>query len=132
MIYSYKDIPNLRKKLRGKKVVFVSGCFDIIHPGHIEFLEKAATLGDVLVVGVLSDSYIQTKKKRDAVYSQKNRARVIQALKPVTHVVLTPYKKGPYPSFDILQSLCPSIFFRQEKKHAYLPLQNELKRCLCL
>ena len=128
MICSYKDIPSLRKTLSGKKIVFVSGCFDIIHPGHIEFLEKAASLGDVLVVGVLADAYIQTKKKRQAVYSQKQRAQIVQSLKPVTCVVLTPYKKGAYPSLAILQTLRPNIFFRQEKEHAYLPLQDELNK----
>lgn len=128
MICTYKDIPSLRKKLSGKRIVFVSGCFDIIHPGHIEFLEKAASLGDVLVVGVLADTYIQSHKKRKAVYSQKQRARVIEALKPVDHVILTPYRKEAYPSLNILQILRPDIFFRQEKKHAYLPLEDELNK----
>ncbi len=127
MIYPYSSIDNLRKSLRRKKTVFVSGCFDIIHPGHIEFLEKAATLGDTLIVGVLSDSYIRAKKKRQAVHTQQQRAKIVQALKPVTHVILTPYLKGPYPSLDVLRSLRPNVFFRQEKNHAYLPLKAEMK-----
>lgn len=128
MIYSYKNLSILREALHGKRVVFVSGCFDIIHPGHIEFLEKAATLGDVLVVGVLADAYIQTKKKRQAVYSQKKRAQIISALKPVTHVVLTPFEEGLYPSLAVIRILRPTLFFRQEKRHAYLPLQEELNK----
>jgi cytidyltransferase-like protein len=128
MIYSYKKLPGLRKKLRNLKVVFLSGCFDIIHPGHIEFLEKAATLGDALVVGVLADAYIKTNKHRQAVYTQKQRARIIQALKPVTSVVLTPYVKGLYPSLAVLESLRPAVFFRQEKEHAYLPIQSKLSK----
>lgn len=127
MLYSYKEIPKLRQSLRGKKVVFVSGCFDIVHRGHIEFLEKAATYGDALVVGVLTDKYIETKKKRVAVHTQRQRAKVVQALKGVAHVVLTPYKEGSYPSLHVLRVLRPQVFFRREKRHAYLPIREELE-----
>lgn len=127
MMYTYKDLGKLRKSLRNKKIVFVSGCFDILHPGHIEFLEKAATLGEVLIVGILPDIYIETKKKRRAVYTQKQRAYIVQGLKPVTHTVLTPYEKGLYPSLAVLRALRPDIFFRQEKSHAYISKQEELQ-----
>ena len=127
MLYSYKELPKLRQSLKGKNVVFVSGCFDIVHRGHVEFLEKAATYGDVLVVGVLADEYVETKKKRTAVHTQRQRARVVQALKGVAHVILTPYKEGPYPSLHILRVLRPQIFFRREKTHAYLPIREELE-----
>jgi cytidyltransferase-like protein len=127
MIYSYKDLPRLRKGLRNKKTVFVSGCFDIVHEGHLQFLEKAATYGDALVVGVLSDTYIRTHKKRAPVRSQWQRAHLLDTLKPVTHVVLTPYLRSEYPSIEVLRGLCPDVFFRSEKQHSYLPLQKELQ-----
>ncbi len=52
----------LRWKLLGKKIVFTNGCFDILHKGHLEILSKAASLGDVLVVGVNADSSVKKLK----------------------------------------------------------------------
>jgi cytidyltransferase-like protein len=126
MIYPFAKIPQLRKILSKKKVVFISGCFDVLHEGHIEFLKQAASLGDVLVVGVLSDRYIETHKRRDAARSQRDRAVVMQALKSVDHVILTPFFAGAYPSLHILHALRPTIFFRFENPQQYLPIKREL------
>lgn len=127
MIYNFKDLTKLRETLRDKKIVFVSGCFDIIHAGHIQFLEKAASYGDILIVGVLPDIYIHTHKKRPAVNNQRQRASIVHALKPVSHVILTPYREHKYPSLHILRALRPDVFFRAEKKHMYAPIQKELR-----
>ena len=57
-IYNKKNIKELREKLRekGNKVVFTNGCFDILHVGHLRYLEEAKALGDILIVGVNSDA----------------------------------------------------------------------------
>ena len=124
MILKSSGLASLRKKLKHKKIVFVSGCFDILHQGHVEFLERAAKYGDVLVVGVLSDRYIRTKKHRKGIFSQSERARIIAALKPVDHAVLTPYTTNPYPSLEVISMLRPDIFLRCEKSHMYKPLKK--------
>lgn len=127
MIYAFKDIPKLRRKLRGKKVVFVSGCFDIVHEGHIQFLEKAASLGDALVVGVLSNTYIRVHKGRDPVRTQWQRAYMLNALKPVHDVILNPFLKDKiFRSITVLRALRPDVFFRSEKNHKYKPIEKEL------
>jgi D-glycero-beta-D-manno-heptose 1-phosphate adenylyltransferase len=126
MIFAFKDILKLRRKLRGERVVFVSGCFDILHEGHIQFLLKAATYGDALVVGVLPDAYIREKKRRESVHTQRQRAYLLDALKPVTHVVLHPPAKGKFRSIVVLRALRPDIFFRSEKNHTYLLIEKEL------
>jgi len=126
MIFSFEDIEKLRRKLHTKKVVYVSGCFDIVHEGHIQFLEKAATLGDALVVGVLPSKYIREFKKREPVRTQRQRAYLLNALKPVTDVVLSPYSKNKFRSIDVLRALRPAILFRSEKNHMYLPIRKEL------
>jgi D-glycero-beta-D-manno-heptose 1-phosphate adenylyltransferase len=51
-------------KRNGKRVVFASGCFDLIHPGHIRLLEQARDLGEILVVGVQSDAAIRSSPRR--------------------------------------------------------------------
>ena len=80
-----------------KKIVFTNGCFDILHAGHVDYLIKAKSLGDVLIVGLNSDSSMKRIKgdKRPLV-PQKERALILSNLKPVDYVVIfeedTPYE----------------------------------------
>ena len=64
---SLKEIITLRKEVKSanKKVVFTNGCLDIIHAGHIDYLNKAKELGNVLIVGINSD--ISVKKIKDKI-----------------------------------------------------------------
>src|SRR5690606_25456531 len=71
------------------KVVFTNGCFDLIHPGHIDLLNKAKALGDKLVVGLNSDSSVrQMKGVGRPVVSQEARKAVLLGLKAVDDVVI--------------------------------------------
>jgi len=73
----------------GKKVVFTNGCFDIIHAGHVDYLEKAKTLGDVLIVGLNSDASVRRIKGSERPINPQNyRKRVLEALKPVDIVII--------------------------------------------
>ena len=56
------NVHEIIKKTKGKKVVFTNGCFDVIHAGHIDLLQKAKEKGDILVVGLNSDSSIRRLK----------------------------------------------------------------------
>jgi len=56
-------------KREGKRIVFTNGCFDLLHVGHIRYLEKAKTLGDILVVGVNSDRSVKELKGPFALFS---------------------------------------------------------------
>jgi len=77
----------LRKK--GKKVVFTNGCFDIVHAGHVRYLKKAGSLGDILVVGLNSDSSVKGLKGRARpIVPQGERAEVMAALEFVDYVVI--------------------------------------------
>lgn len=89
-----KILTELKKK--GKKIVFTNGCFDILHPGHIRILRQAKEKGDVLVVGINSDtSARKIKGSMRPVLDGKARALNISALECVDYVVLfknkTPY-----------------------------------------
>lgn len=73
----------------GQKVVFTNGCFDILHLGHVDYLEKARTLGDKLVVGVNTDASIKINKgEARPIVNETSRARVISSLSFVDAVIL--------------------------------------------
>jgi rfaE bifunctional protein nucleotidyltransferase chain/domain len=78
-----------RLKQNGRRVVFTNGCFDILHYGHIKYLEDAKGRGDYLVVAVNSDSSIKKiKAKNRPVIGQSDRLKTIAALASVDFVVL--------------------------------------------
>lgn len=89
-----KNIRTLKRittslKKRGKAVVFTNGCFDLLHYGHVLYLQKAKAKGDVLVVALNSDaSAKRIKGKNRPIVNELDRARVIAALESVDYVVL--------------------------------------------
>jgi D-beta-D-heptose 7-phosphate kinase / D-beta-D-heptose 1-phosphate adenosyltransferase len=93
------EISKLTKELRerGRKIVFTNGCFDILHTGHVKYLEAAKSLGDVLILGLNSDrSVLALKGKGRPINSQIDRAYILAALEAVDYVVIfdedTPYE----------------------------------------
>ena len=109
-----KEIVKLQKA--GKRVVFTNGVFDILHIGHLTYLEEAGNLGDVLVVGVNSDASVKVNKgDKRPINSEKNRAYVLLGTKFVNYAVIfdekTPdvhvkggdYKKEDLPETKIVE-----------------------------
>ena len=95
---SKEDVEKFVRNVRssGKSVVFTNGCFDILHAGHVDYLERAKSLGDVLIVGVNSDESVRRiKGDKRPVVSQDFRVRVLLGLRCIDAVVLfnedTPY-----------------------------------------
>jgi rfaE bifunctional protein nucleotidyltransferase chain/domain len=90
-IKSLDEIIVLRKELKasGKRLVFTNGCFDILHVGHVRFLNLARALGDRLVVALNSDRSVrQIKGKSRPVIPEMERAEVLSALGSVDYVFL--------------------------------------------
>lgn len=76
-------------KKEGKKIVFTNGCFDIIHAGHVDYLEKAKSLGDFLIVGLNSDDSVRRLKGNSRpINPQEQRKRVLEGLKAVDMVII--------------------------------------------
>ena len=74
---------------RGKKIVFTNGCFDLLHAGHVSYLQRARELGDVLVVGLNTDRSVQRLKgPTRPLVNEEDRALVMAALACVSYVVL--------------------------------------------
>lgn len=77
------------EKKRGKKIVFTNGCFDLLHAGHVEYLEEARKLGDLLVIGLNSDRSVRAiKGTARPVNTQTARAVVLAALECVQYVIV--------------------------------------------
>lgn len=73
----------------GKKIVFTNGCFDLLHPGHVSYLEFSREQGDVLVVGMNSDKSVQSiKGPNRPLINQMDRARMLASLEAVDYVVI--------------------------------------------
>lgn len=84
-------------RFKNQKIVFTNGCFDLIHLGHVEYLMQAANLGDVLIIGLNSDSsVIKIKGSGRPVLDQESRAMTLAAFSFVNNIVLfdeeTPYE----------------------------------------
>jgi rfaE bifunctional protein nucleotidyltransferase chain/domain len=109
-----KTLPALKNaikilKQKNKKIVFTNGCFDILHAGHVSYLSKAKSLGDILVIGLNSDSSVRKLKGRSKpVVAQKNRAILLAALEVVDFVVifneLTP--------FELIKAIKPHVLIK--------------------
>ena len=76
-------------KARGKKIVFTNGCFDILHFGHVQYLQKAKKLGDLLVVALNSDASVKKiKGKNRPIVNQHDRSQILAGLESVDFVVI--------------------------------------------
>ncbi len=89
-----KSITSLREFLnhlreKRKKVVFTNGCFDLLHLGHIHYLKKAKEKGDILIVGLNSDSSVRKLKGEGRpIVPEKERAEILSALEFVDYVTI--------------------------------------------
>jgi rfaE bifunctional protein nucleotidyltransferase chain/domain len=90
-------------RFKDKKIVFTNGCFDIIHRGHIEYLSKAADLGDILVIGLNTDSSVKKLKGENRpVQDQYSRALILASLAFV-HLVVFFDEDTPYNLIKLVQ-----------------------------
>ncbi len=110
-IVEIEEMLPIRDQLRqaGKSVVFTNGVFDILHRGHCEYLAAARSLGDVLVVGVNSDSSVRRiKGPRKPIVPEGDRVAVLSALRAVDYLLLfdedTPQR--------LIQTLLPDILIK--------------------
>lgn len=98
-IKTFDEIKTLASKLhsQGKKIVFTNGCFDILHVGHVKYLEVAKSYGDVLILGLNADSSVRKLKgPTRPINTQEDRAYILASLESVDYVVIfeeeTPYE----------------------------------------
>lgn len=98
-----------RLKKEGKKVVFTNGCFDILHVGHVKYLQEAKSYGDILIVGLNSDSSVrELKGPTRPVNNEDDRAYILAALESVDYVVVFS-EETPH---DLIKSIAPDILVK--------------------
>lgn len=90
-LYSRAELLEQRERWRqaGRTLVFTNGCYDLLHPGHVRLLERARSLGDVLVVGLNTDSSVRLLKGPGRPLTpERERAELLLSLEAVDGVVL--------------------------------------------
>ncbi len=99
-----------RYKFKSHQIVFTNGCFDLLHKGHVDYLNKAADLGDRLIVGINSDASVKSlgKGKNRPIQDEESRALIIASLHYVDQVVifneLTPER--------LIQQITPDVLVK--------------------
>lgn len=92
-VINLDEAAKLSAKLKsaGRKISATNGCFDVLHLGHLKYLEKSKELADVLIVGVNADQSVkQLKGNSRPIHSEQDRAELLAGLKPVDYVVIFP------------------------------------------
>lgn len=98
-----------RMKQEGKTVVFTNGCFDILHAGHVRYLQAARELGDCLILGLNSDESVRRLKgPTRPINGQDDRAEVLSALSAIDYVVLFADQTAE----GLVTELQPSIYVK--------------------
>lgn len=101
------SLKNINKK--NKTIVFTNGCFDIIHAGHVRYLNKAKSLGDVLIVGLNSDASVKLiKGDKRPIVPQEERAEVLSGLEAVDYVVIF-HEQTP---IKLIKTVLPDILVK--------------------
>ena len=108
-ILSVDDVARFRQDNADKKIVFTNGCFDILHVGHKRYLQQAATLGDILVVGVNSDDSVRRLKGPERpVNSEQDRAEILSALGFIDYVVIF----GEETPYELIKKIQPDVLVK--------------------
>jgi D-glycero-beta-D-manno-heptose 1-phosphate adenylyltransferase len=91
------------------RIVFTNGCFDILHRGHVEYLKKAKLLGDILIVGLNSDSSVRRiKGDKRPINNESDRAIVLKELKSVDEVIIF-QEETP---LDLIKKIKPDVLVK--------------------
>lgn len=109
LIIRYEDLGQKKKDFVGKTTVLVGGCFDLIHFGHLKFLEAAKKQGDYLIVALESDEFIKKNKRKISVHQQSERAEILSSLDMIDLVVLLPLFRSNDEYFELVKTISPSI-----------------------
>lgn len=97
-------------KNEGKKIVFTNGCFDILHPGHVDYLSQARDLGDFLVLGLNTDSSVKklNKAPNRPINNEHSRAAVLAGLACIDAIVFFE-EETPY---ELIKSVKPDVLVK--------------------
>ncbi|WP_435189496.1 D-glycero-beta-D-manno-heptose-7-phosphate kinase [Pseudothioglobus sp. nBUS_23] len=110
-IKNWKEISSIVNELKSKnkKIVFTNGCFDILHTGHVKYLEQSKSFGDVLIVGMNSDKSVKSIKGNNRpINAELDRAYILASLEAVDYVVIFD-DENPY---DLIKLIKPNVLVK--------------------
>lgn len=108
-VLKWADVESTLASQKNKKIVFTNGCFDLLHVGHIRYLQEARKLGDILVVGVNADASVRRLKgPTRPVQNENDRAEILAALGAVDYTVIFP-EDTP---LELIQKVKPNILVK--------------------
>jgi D-beta-D-heptose 7-phosphate kinase/D-beta-D-heptose 1-phosphate adenosyltransferase len=97
------------ERARGKKIVFTNGCFDLLHVGHVKYLQKARSFGDILILGLNSDASIRRLKgEKRPLICEEERAHILAALDCISYIVIF---ENDTP-LELIQAIQPDILVK--------------------
>ncbi len=112
MVIPFSDASEMRMRLglaSGRRLVFTNGCFDVLHAGHVRYLEGARQLGDALVVGLNGDESVRILKGENRpINGQDDRAEVLAGLRSVDAVVIFPEVRAT----ALIEKLRPDVYVK--------------------
>jgi rfaE bifunctional protein nucleotidyltransferase chain/domain len=142
-----EDLKNLRNK--GRRIVHCHGCFDVLHIGHIRYLQAAREMGDILIVSVTSDKYVNKGPNRP-IFTAEERSEALCALQCVDYVIIndapesieliglmkphiyvkgSEYKNKENIDFNMVKSLGGKVAFTNTKEFHTTDLIKRMKQC---
>ncbi len=113
-MHSLTSLQQAQKQVRqwksaGQRIVFTNGCFDLLHPGHIDYLDRAAALGDQLIIGLNDDDSIRRLKSASRpINPLQDRAIMLAALRSVSMVV--PFSEDT--PLNLINALMPDVLVK--------------------
>ena len=127
MIITFAELPVIREKHRGQRIILGGGAFDILHQGHIDYLRDIKALGDILVIAIKSDAEIKSYKESGRpIQNEDVRATIMDAIRYVDYVLVAPDpSEGDMPRLAVARKLKPDVVVTvNDKWKAY---KSELK-----
>lgn len=113
MIIAANVVEQLRSQLEGKRVVFADGTFDLFHLGHVESFRNLRTFGEVVVIGVMSDEWVKSKKgEKRPILPEEERLELVDSIRYVDYTVLLKDEctGKRIPTSVLITKLQPAVF----------------------
>ncbi len=109
IIIRYEDLDSQKQIFKNNKTVLIGGCFDLIHYGHLKFLEAAKKQGDFLIVALEPDEFIKKNKRKVPLHHQSERAEILSNLNMVDLIINLPFLNTHKNYFEMVKKISPSI-----------------------
>ena len=132
MIIQPENLADIRSQHKDEQVVLTSGTFDLLHVGHLKYLEAVKSLGDIVVVMLSGDDRVKARKgPQRPIIPENDRAQLLDALKVVDYVFIDPAKSSPEEvnpvHAEIVATLNPNIYATDGPDPRFWSIMDESK-----